>query len=228
MKDEGTIEAVIFDMDGLLLDTEGPSKEAWQRAAREIGEEIDDEMIREMVGRHIDDCIDRLSRKLNRDLRTENFLEKVDDIYFANFMRNGIGVKKGAFDLLDSLKKRNVPRAVATSTEKQIAPRKLRLAELDHYFEVIVSGCDVDQSKPAPDIFFRTADQIGVAPEKCVVLEDSYNGVRAAHAAGMTPIMIPDTLPPTPEMESLSRAIFPSLLDSRSLVFKLLGLPDDE
>lgn len=218
-----SIKAVIFDMDGLLIDTEIHAKKAWQRAAGQIGQAIDDDTMFSLVGRHIEDCLDSLSSQMGIDLRELNFMEKVDDIYFSNFMRHGIDVKHGAEDLLKELSETQVPRAVATSSEKHIAPRKLRLAGLDAYFELIVTGCEVENSKPAPDIFLLTADRLGVNPDECIVLEDSYTGIRGAHAAGMHPIMIPDLLPPTPEMEDLTSQIFTSLEEAAPYVLSSLG-----
>lgn len=203
--------AVIFDMDGLLIDTESHAKIAWQMAAERIGETIDDETMHGLIGRHIEDCLDRLSVLLERDLRALQFMEMVDNIYFANFMRHGIATKKGVFDLLEKLKQLEVNRAVATSSQQFIAPRKLRLAGVEHYFEIIVTGCEVENTKPAPDIFLRTAELLQVDPANCLVLEDSYNGVLGASAAGMKTIMIPDLLSPTGEMRELTMGIYPCL-----------------
>jgi len=221
---KASYKAIIFDMDGLLIDTESHAKIAWQMAAKQIGESIDDDTMYSLVGRHIEDCLDSLSSQMGKDLRKIGFMEKVDNIYFSNFMRNGIDVKHGAGRLLDHLSRNHILRAVATSSEKEIAPRKLRLASLAHYFEVIVSGCEVAKSKPAPDIFLLAANRLGVEPADCLVLEDSYTGVRGAHAAGMKPIMIPDLLPPTEEMRELTVGIYPNLEEASVHIFEWLGI----
>jgi HAD superfamily hydrolase (TIGR01509 family) len=221
---KSTCKAVIFDMDGLLIDTESHSKAAWQGAAQQIGESLDDETMYSLIGRHIGDCLDIVSKHIGKDLCKVEFMEKVDNIYFSNFMRHGIDVKHGAANLLDHLTKHRILRAVATSSEKEIAPRKLRLAGLAHYFEVIVTGCEVAKSKPAPDIFLLAATHLGVDPANCLVLEDSYTGVRGAYAAGMRPIMIPDLLPPTDEMRELTVGIFPNLEAASDHIFDWLGI----
>lgn len=223
-----TVEAVIFDMDGLLIDTETHAKEAWQKAAEQIGESFDDQIMDDLIGRHIEDCLDLLSEDSGRDLREINFIELVDNIYLSNFMRYGIDVKHGADQLLGLLDQFEVPRAIATSSELAIAPRKLRLAGLEHYFEILVSGCEVEKSKPAPDIFLRTAEILEVRPEACLVLEDSYNGLQGAKAAGMKAVMIPDRLPPTTAIEPFTDGIFSSLEEATPVVLEWLGVPAAE
>ncbi|MDF1737866.1 MAG: HAD family hydrolase, partial [Verrucomicrobiales bacterium] len=147
-----------------------------------------------------------------------------DDIYLSNFMRNGIDVKRGVIPILNSLAEKKVPRAVATSSEKHLAPRKLRLAGLEHYFDLIVTGCEVAKSKPEPDIYLLAAEKLGVAPAECLVFEDSHNGIRAAHRAGMNPVMIPDLLKPTAEVEELTTGIFSSLEEAEPFLFDLLNI----
>ena len=210
-------------MDGLLIDTETTAKYAWQRAAEMFDEQLDDELFHSLIGRHIDDALDIISKAWQRDVRNTAFMERVDDIYFANFMRKGIDVKTGATCLLQELAVRDTPIAVATSSEKEIAPRKLRLAGLEHYFPLIVSGDEVKKSKPSPDIFHLTAEKLGVDPSECLVLEDSYAGIQGAVEAGMSAIMIPDVLPPTNEMDQLTVGIYPSLADAHPAIIDFLG-----
>lgn len=138
-------------------------------------------------------------------------------------MRHGIRVKTGVFELLHALAERRIPVAVATSTEKDIAPRKLRLAGLETHFSLIVTGCEVPRSKPAPDIFLLAAARLGIDPVSCLVLEDSHNGVLAANSAGMSPVMIPDLLAPTPEINALTLAVFPSLVEAKPFLLEKLA-----
>ncbi|MDF1824009.1 MAG: HAD family phosphatase [Verrucomicrobiales bacterium] len=216
------ITTVLFDMDGLLVDTEAPSVVAWKRAAEQFGESIDDEILLSLIGRHAGDCLAILGEHLGIDLKKAGFLERYDDIYLSNFMRNGIEVKQGGVSLLTELSEQQVPRAVVTSSKRELAPRKLRLAELEHFFDLIVTGCEVEKSKPEPDIFLLAAEKLDVDPSQCVVLEDSYNGVRAAHRAGMNPVMIPDLLQPTDEMKELTTAIYSSLEEAAPFILNLL------
>ncbi len=217
-----TTRAVIFDMDGLLIDTERPAKVAWQRGADMIGEELTDETMDSLIGCHVNACLDQLGELWGRDLRKEEFLERVDDIYFSHFMRHGIDVMPGVVEVLEALRERNIPCCVATSSELEIAPRKLRLAKLEDYFVHISSGCEVAEAKPAPDVFLLALERLGLTASDCLVLEDSYNGIRAASAAGIPSMMIPDQLPPTPEMEQLTDGIYASLTEARSAILNRL------
>ena len=96
--------------------------------------------------------------------------------------------------------------------------QEIRDAGLAPFFQKIICGDMVERSKPAPDIFLKAAEELGVNPEVCYVIEDSYNGIRGAHTAGMHPIMVPDMLPPTDEMEKLAEQIFPSLFEVRDFI----------
>ncbi|MDF1815118.1 MAG: HAD family phosphatase, partial [Verrucomicrobiales bacterium] len=127
------ITSIIFDMDGLLIDTETPCKTAWNSTAAQFGKTIDDEVLSGLIGRHVDDFIAIVGEYLDLDLRESGFMERYDDIYLSNFMRNGIEVMRGVSSLLNFLSENHVPRAVVTSSEKKLAPRKLRLADLDQY-----------------------------------------------------------------------------------------------
>ena len=111
--------------------------------------------------------------------------------------------KPGLRALLSWLRDSAVKTAIATSSERRFVDFYMAHADLEHPFDAIVTGDQVARSKPEPDIFLRAAAELGVSPADCVALEDSYNGIKAAHAAGMRPVMVPDLLPPTPEVERL-------------------------
>jgi HAD superfamily hydrolase (TIGR01509 family) len=120
-------------------------------------------------------------------------------------------VKPGVVEILARAEELGLPKAVATSSARQKALHHLRGAGLDHRFEAIVTRDDVSRGKPNPDLYLQAARALGIDPSRCLALEDSYNGVRAGHAAGMTVVMVPDLLPPTEEMEGLCRAIVSDL-----------------
>lgn len=215
-------DAVIFDMDGLLIDTERKARVAWQAAAHSVGETLTDELYLSLVGRTTPNCIKALEEVFGRDLQSHGFRQSVDQHYFASLFKEGIDIKPGVVSLLAELREQNIPRAVATSTNRDIAIRKLRITELDHYFEVVCSGEDVARSKPFPDVFLAAAKAIDVAPERCVVLEDSFAGVRAGHAAGMAPIMIPDLQQPNAEISSLAFQVHPSMEAAHEKILELV------
>mgnify|MGYP003639925979 CR=1 FL=1 len=209
-------------MDGLLIDTERKSRAAWQSAATSIGKTLTNELYLDMVGRTTPSCLQVLEEAFGCDLKNSGFHQKVEHHYYTSIFKEGIEVKTGVPSLLQELRIREIPRAVATSTNRQIALRKLRITELDTFFAVVCSGEDVARSKPFPDVFLAAAEAIGVAPERCLVLEDSFAGVRAAHAAGMAPIMIPDLRQPDSEIEALAFHIFPTMSAAADTIVELV------
>ena len=219
-----SVAAVIFDMDGLMLDTERISLRVWREAACELGCPLDDELALAMVGR---------STATNRLMLQAHFGERLsfDDLatlaearYRQALDAGGVPRKPGLIELLDVLTDRDVPRAVATSTARELARHKLEQAGVLAYFDVIVGGDDVLHGKPAPDIFLRAADRLGARPAECVVLEDSGPGIHAASAAGMVPILVPDDgrLPPL-ETRQLAAYVADSLRDAQRIIETLLS-----
>lgn len=122
-------------------------------------------------------------------------------------------MKKGVSELLSFLKKENKKIALASSTRRQTVVNQLRDARILDYFDTVICGDMVERSKPAPDIFLKACEELKVEPERAYAIEDSYNGIRAAHAGKLKPIMIPDLLPENDEMENLTEVVLDSLLD---------------
>jgi HAD superfamily hydrolase (TIGR01509 family) len=135
----------------------------------------------------------------------------------------GTPVKPGVRELFDWIKERGWPRAVATSSNKADAEFHLSHAGLRPYFDVLICGDAVTKGKPDPEIFLKAAEILNVAPQHCLALEDSANGVRSARAAGMTTYMVPDLVPPTEEIKKLTDKVFASLLDVRDYLKKALA-----
>ncbi len=206
-----SIEAVIFDMDGLLLDTEPISQLAWQMAGRELGLVIPPSISLQAIGRNAKGIKTLFRAKLEETFPIELFLEKAN-IYYGEMLREKPApVKPGVFELLDYLEMEAIARGVGTSTRRELAEHKLASTGLAERFEFVVAGDEVENGKPAPDIFLRVAELLSIAPEKCLVLEDSEMGVRAAIAAGMIVFMIPDLIEPTPEIRRMADGIYESL-----------------
>jgi HAD superfamily hydrolase (TIGR01509 family) len=199
--------AVIFDMDGLLLDSEPLYRVTWQTAAADLGFPIDDVLYERFVGRgnmeaeqilrdHFGDALplDEFHTRWTRDF----------DEHLATIAR-----KPGAMELLDLLERRGIPKALATSSRRVLALRCL--GDLASRFAVLAFGDEVAHSKPAPDLFLLAAQRLGINPADCLVLEDSEAGVRAARAAGMNVIMVPDFVPPSPEVVSMATSVCETL-----------------
>ena len=216
------IEAVIFDMDGLMVETERLAKRFWGEALDEFGVSLTDDQYLRIVGRTSVDSTIILNEMLGADFPVEKCRARMRELYYADIAETGIPVKPGLLELVQFLQKKSVGYAVATSTVRDITERKLEITGLASYFEMIISGDEVSNGKPDPEIFLKVAESLGVAPGACVVLEDSFNGIRAAHAAGMIPIMVPDLAQPTEQIRSLAHAVAPSLFEAKKIISRLL------
>ena len=204
-------EAVIFDMDGLMLDTEAPALRAWESAARGLGREFDLALCRQMIGRGFSDCVALIRARHGTDYPVDELASAWVADYDAIVAAEGISLKPGLDDILDLLDERGIAIAVATSTRRERARAKLDRVGLLHRFAALVGGDEVARGKPAPDIFIAAAQRLGVAASDCIVLEDSEPGIIAAAAAGMTPVMVPDLHPPSVELLALKPLVLESL-----------------
>ncbi|GAA5082634.1 HAD family hydrolase [Lysobacter panacisoli] len=208
--------AVLFDMDGLMIESERALLECWREASRELGLDVDDALWLSFVGLSDRVCHEMLRERFAED-QLQALLSGLQVRYDAR-VEAGLPLKTGVLELLALLKQRGIPRAVGTSTRRPRALQKLELCGLLPHFDAVVTGSDVAHSKPAPDIYLLAAEQLGVAPEHCIVLEDSAAGVRAALAAGMTPIQVPDLVAPDEGVRALGHRIVESLVQARALI----------
>ncbi len=205
--------AVIFDMDGLMLDTERLAPRAWVDAAAALGVEFDLRLTQPMVGRNFRDCQSIIADHYGDGFPTVELMRAWHVAYDAIVAREGIALKPGLLDLLDWLEAEGIPKAVATSTRRDRAQAKLEMTALMPRFAALVGGDEVTRGKPAPDIFLAAAGRLGATVEDCLVLEDSEPGVRSALAAGMTPIMVPDMHGPSADLLSLAPLVLASLAE---------------
>lgn len=212
------IAAVIFDMDGLTLDTEPISRQAWQHAAADFNYTITDDLFMQVLGTTVEDTGIVFRREFGQDFPLDEIHER-EKRYAAEYVReNGVPMKSGVAELLDLLDEREMPRALATSTNRETALLRLEIAGILDRFDVVVCGDDIVNGKPSPDIFLFTAGRLNVRPGRCLVLEDSDAGVKAAYTAGMTPIMVPDLKAPTASSKTLAYRIVSSLNDVVALL----------
>ena len=204
------VEAVMLDMDGTLFDTERLYIEAMRETARAMDREMTVEFGHSMVGLPALEC-----NLLIRDLYGEDFSITEFRARYAPILRqrlaDGMPLKPGAVELLVFLKARGLPAALVTSAQRVFAESHLRKANLFDHFAVITTCDDVKRPKPAPDIYLEAARRLGVAPERCVAIEDSSVGLAAAHAAGTMAFMVPDILQPTAECRAMCIDVLPDL-----------------
>jgi HAD superfamily hydrolase (TIGR01509 family) len=191
------LTAVIFDMDGLMLDTESVGQRAWESVAAAHDRGFDLSLCQAMIGRNRADCVALLASHYGSQQRAESLMAAWITSYDAISSVEPIARKSGLDELLDLLDAHRVPKAIATSTRRERAQAKLARTNLLHRFDALVGGDEIACGKPAPDIFIAAAARLGAARSGCIVLEDSEPGVIAAFAAGMTPIMVPDLHPPS-------------------------------
>jgi beta-phosphoglucomutase-like phosphatase (HAD superfamily) len=180
-------------MDGLMIDSEAVEFRSWTRAAGDFGWSVSREQHVQLLGRTNKDCWALMTAWWDERPGSHGTLTEVWDRAAAYSRAEPVIAKKGLSDLLGWAKREDVPVAVASSSTHANVTSRLREAEADEAVDAIVGGDEVDHGKPAPDIFLEAARRLGREPRECVVLEDSDSGIRAAAAAAMTPILVPDS-----------------------------------
>lgn len=215
-----TIKAVLFDLDGTILDTEKYFRKCWPAAFEHFGYSMTDEqalslrslgrpfapgILKEMSG---DPDFDYEAVRSYRSKLMEETIEK-----------NGLQLKAGCLEILDFLKERGIVRAVATASPQDRSERYLKKAGILEYFDRVISATMVKEGKPSPDIYLYACEQLGFAPEDCLAVEDSPNGVTSAYRAGCKVVMVPDQDQPTEEIKRLLFAEKESLLGLKNLIF---------
>lgn len=198
------IQAVLFDMDGTVFDTEPIYRRCWIRAAREIGFHVDMDLFFERIcGLNMTDMAACVYRIYGEDTPFEE-IRALRRAYLEEELANiDLPLKSGVPEIFYDLKARGIKLAIATSSGRKLVDRYLQMSGLEDVFDVIMTGELVEHGKPHPEIFLTAAEKLGISAECCVVVEDSPNGVRAGHAAGMYTVMVPDQHPCTEELRSL-------------------------
>jgi HAD superfamily hydrolase (TIGR01509 family) len=208
--------AVVFDMDGLLLDTERLAARAWDEAAAALGVAFDPALALAMVGRNFAECTRMAHAHYPCDYPVAALLASWHDTYDGIVAREGLALKPGVHELLDWLDEARLARAVATSTGRRRAQAKLEQAGVWRRFDALVGGDEVTHGKPAPDIYLEAARRLDVPAHACIALEDSEPGVRAALAAGMRAFLVPDLAAPSAALRALGPQVVATLHDVRA------------
>ncbi len=212
------IQAVIFDMDGVLFDTERLAVQSWEKAGLEFGIKGMGDIVPHVLGFSQKSSWPMVQKFVGKDFPYDDFRRRVHDHSFAYFDEFGVPVKKGVQEALQYLKDNGYRTAVATSTRRESAMHHFQQTGLKDYFDAFVCGDEVKNGKPAPDIFLIAADKLGVNPKNCMVIEDSPNGLKAAFAAGVTPVMVPDLIAPNEKLAQLYSYVIDSLSDLPKLL----------
>lgn len=185
---------VVFDMDGLMLDTERIIKYSWDVWGERMGYENFGDNIYQTLGKSRVQRNAYFLGKYGSDFPLQDFLDGYHQVYYEYEQVHGIPKKEGLTDLLEVLKRKGIPLAVATSTHQEHSLPEIKRQGILPYFQYVITGDMVSRGKPDPEIYSLACEKLGVKPEETLALEDSYSGIRSAHAAGMKVIMIPDLL----------------------------------
>ncbi|MDR0290792.1 MAG: HAD family phosphatase [Treponema sp.] len=192
-------QAVLLDMDGLMLDTEHPTVGLWPIAGRDFNVDIPQEIVMQIIGLNEGSIKALFLKTYGEDFPYEKLRDAQRVLAKQKFEREGIALRPGLLELLDCLAERNIPYSVATSTNRESALWKLAHTGIKERFPVLVCGDEVKNGKPSPDIFLAAASKLGVPPSGCVGFEDSGPGLFALKAAGIPSIFVQDLVQPSPE-----------------------------
>ncbi len=212
------MQAVVFDMDGLMIDTEPIYQFSLQKAAKELGYEFEQSFFFSIIGQPNDACRKIIAGHFGPDFPLDTFWKRWQQIWKEHAESTGISIKPGLTELLAFLNEHRIPKAVATSSDGEQAAFSLKASGLGRQFSHIVTGDQIPNGKPAPDIYLEAARRLGVDPEKCVALEDSETGILSATSAGMTAIMVPDLKQPSDEVRAVASHVLDSLYEAKELI----------
>ena len=216
--DSGMVKAVIFDMDGVLLDTESVCKVCWNRAAEEFGIEGIGEAYSECVGQNTADTLVVLEKYCGNIVSPKVFYDRTGELFHEIERSEGLSLMPHVVECLGALSSREIRLALASSTRRESVVRQLAAAGIIGYFETITTGDTVAHSKPAPDIYLSALSSLSLGADECIAVEDSPNGVRSATGAGIRCVMVPDQIQPSEEISALAFAVVTSLKEVPNLI----------
>ena len=206
-------EGVVFDVDGVLFNTERLMHQIWHEVGAEMGWPQPGRDYLEFVGNGRSVIFEKMLTFYGPDFPKEEFLTTCSQTLQDRVEQFGVPLKPGVREILDFLKQQNIPIAIATSTAMRRTGKRMELTGLAPYFSAMITGDQVTHGKPDPEIYLLACKALGTDPSRTLAVEDSRNGILSATAAGMPTVMIPDMIPPTPELEVLLWNRFDSLPD---------------
>ena len=204
------IKGFVFDMDGVILDSESISDITWEQTAKEFNVQMTKEILNSCRGSNKNDILSKLSKIYGSDFDSEAFLNRTGVLFSQIETEKGIPLLPYAKEILSYLKPK-YKIALASSTKGSTVQRQLQNCGVISFFEERITGEMVTHSKPNPEIYLMACKAIGLKPEECVAVEDSFNGIRSASAAGLCTIMVPDKVQPKKEIEILCWKVLKSL-----------------
>jgi beta-phosphoglucomutase family hydrolase len=210
------VDAIIFDMDGVLIDSERISFKCFQEVFKEHNYQIDEKFYLKLIGRNVKSIKTIMEEEYGTDFPFDTIYKKKANLALEITDKNGVIIKPGVHELLDYLNKENYKIAVATSTRRERALQLLEEAKIKEKVNYVICGDQVENSKPNPEIFLKAAKGLNVSPEKCIVIEDSDAGITAAHAAKMIGIHVPDMKFLEDDTKELAFKICDNLMDVRN------------
>ena len=208
----------IFDMDGTLFDTEKLYRLAWIETADDFGLPRKPEMAPAMSGRGVKKILATIPQYFPEVDANEYFMRVVKRVRKA--IEEKLEIKSGVVEILQYFHENKIPMAIASSSATEDIEKNIKRAGIDKFFSAIVGGDQIENGKPAPDIFQLAAKKINLPPEDCYVFEDSANGIRGAAAAKCAAIMVIDQTPPLPEIRELCTAVFYNMNDALDAIKK--------
>ena len=218
------IKGAVFDMDGLMFDSERLVYENWQKIMDEEGYDYNLDIFKKTIGLRTDEAEQYYISLYGENFDYAPLKQRSRELFFSRIATEGVPIKKGLFELLDFLKENNIKIALATSTSTDSATKMIKTAGVYDYFDALVCGDDVTNGKPHPEVFLKAAEKLGLKPEDCIAYEDSINGIKSAHSAEMTTVMVPDYLQPTDEIKPMIDCLCDDLLQSVEFVKRIILL----
>lgn len=206
-------DAVVFDMDGVIFDSERATIDCWLELAEKYNIENMEEALLMCTGTTKVRTKEIMQETYGEEFPYDTYAKEASAMYHEKYDGGRLPMKPGVVELLTYLKDKGKKIALASSTRKETVMSQLRDAKILPFFNVVICGDMVERSKPAPDIFLKACEELGVKPERAFGIEDSYNGIRASQSGGLRTIMIPDLLPANEEMRERSEVVLATLLD---------------